>query len=168
MKIDGNLLKTMKINGKRWKPSDDKKPAWNSKSMKVCENQWKGPTLEHWEYSTSWHCFQKNLTSRAHQAKQFHTLLQTVWISTLAVPSLLLNRALLLAKLLRILTSRSLCHSSLWNCCILLMTISNCLTTTGLPIIWPAELTEETNAECIQTSIRRMPDGSAAEAVACK
>ena len=90
------------------------------------------------------------------------------WVSTLAVPSLLLNRAMMLAKLLRILTSRSLCHSSLWNCCILSMTLSNCLTTTGLPIIWPAELTEETNADCIQTSIRRMLDGSAAEAVACK
>ena len=140
-------------------------PGIEPKYMKILqnlENPWKsmtGPTLEHWEYSTSWHCFQKNLTSRAHQAKQFHALLQPVWVSTLAVPSLLLNRALMLAKLLRILTSRSLCHSSLWNCCILLMTLSNCLTTTGLPIIWPAELTEETNADCIQTSIRRMPGG---------
>ena len=157
----------MKIYGIRWKSADDKKPAWNRAKVSIRAAGWALSLLGiHTPKYMKIH--QKNLTNRAHQSKQFHALLQPVWVSTLVVPSLLLNRALMLAKLLRILTSRSLCHSSLWNCCILLMTLSNCLTTTGLPIIWPAELTEETNADCIQTSIRRMPDGSAAEAVACK
>ena len=146
----------MKIDRKRWKSSDDKKPAWNRAKVSIKAAGWALSLLGiHTPKYMNIH--QKNLTSRAHQSKQFHALLQPVWVSTLVVPSLLLNRALMLAKLLRILTSRSLCHSSLWNCCILLMTLSNCLTTTGLARNWPAELTEEINANCLRRCLRPTP-----------
>ena len=35
MKINGNLKKTMNIDRKRWKSSDDKKPAWNRAKVSI-------------------------------------------------------------------------------------------------------------------------------------